>query len=75
MSSQRMSLLRQNARVFFVLLFLAIRIRGRCGRGHRRVDRHRQNRNRFFVFQLANQINDLLRATDSKSRNEHRRLR
>ena len=72
MSLQRVSLLGQYARVFLVLFFFAIGVgRGSCRR-HRRIDCDRENRNRVFVFQLANQIDDLLRATDSECRNEHR---
>ena len=61
----------EHARVVFVLLFPAIRVCLRRRGRHRRVDRHRQDRNRVLVFQLSNQVNDLLRTTDRKRRDEH----
>src|SRR5829696_4335668 len=74
MSSQWMFLLRKDAGVVLILLFLAIGVGGCRQCRHWRVDRNRQNRNCFFVFQLSNQVNKLLGATDSKGRNEHRGL-
>src|SRR5215218_990139 len=69
-----MFLLSQDARVVFVMLFLTIGI-SRRGRGsHWRINRNRHNRNRMLVFQLSNQVNDLLRAADRKCRNEYRSL-
>jgi len=67
-----MALTAQNANVLFVVFFLPIRISSsRCG-GHRRVDCNRQNGNSLFFFQLTNQVNNLLRSSNSERRNQNR---
>ena len=49
-----MLMLRENARIILIVLFLALGVCG-CGRrSHRRVNYDRQNRNRIFIFQFAN---------------------
>jgi hypothetical protein len=74
MRAQRMPVLRQDARIIFVLFFFAVRVRRGCSRSHRRVDTHGQNRDRLVVFQFANQVDDFLRAADSERGNQHRRV-
>src|SRR5215216_1220160 len=66
-----MPVLSEDARVLFVMLFFAVRVGGCSLSRHWRVNRHRQNRYSLFVFQFSNQVNELLRATDSKRGNEH----
>src|ERR1700704_5757539 len=59
----------------FVLLVMFICWSRVClgrGGGHGGINRHRQDRNSLFLLQLANQINNFLRAPNRKSRDQDR---
>src|SRR5207253_6844761 len=62
----------KNARIILVLLLLSIAVSLRRRRSHRRINSHRQDRNAFLLFKLAYEIDDLLRATNRKRRNQYR---
>src|SRR6185369_7207177 len=68
MSPQRSRSYFQSSSIVFVLLFFDPRIGLRRGGGHGRVHTNRQDGNSLLIFQLANEIDNLLSPAHGKRR-------